>query len=161
MGLDWITSFYVLKYFSFSWFLEVFLARFHSCNLNSLSSIYSMGKVAQMSLNKCPQCWGNLMSLSPSIERFLEFISKPYVSWVNPKFKGKSLDLEMYSLCWGDPCVQVSSNLVPYSSRIKIGKKVLNIGKFSEWTGQVRYLDQTSPSDSQQQPLITVLSVIC
>jgi hypothetical protein len=32
-------------------------------------------------------------------------------------------------VCWGDPCVQVSSNLVPYSSRIKLWKKGVNF----EW----------------------------
>jgi hypothetical protein len=36
----------------------------------------------------------------------------------------------MYSLCWGDHRVQVSSNLVPHSSRIKVEKKELNFEKF-------------------------------
>jgi hypothetical protein len=36
---------------------------------------------------------------------------------------------------------------VPRSSRIKGGKKELNFGKFSVWSGQVRYPDRTSPLD--------------
>jgi hypothetical protein len=51
----------------------------------------------------------------------------------------------MYSLCWGDPCVHILSILVPYSSRIKGGKKDLNFGKLSVWTRNVWYPDRTSP----------------
>jgi hypothetical protein len=41
--------------------------------------------------------------------------------------------MEMYSMSSGDPCVQVSSNLMPRSSRIKVEKKV------SGWSGHIRY----------------------
>jgi hypothetical protein len=40
----------------------------------------------------------------------------------------------------GDPCVQVSSNLVPYSSRIKVEKKVTG------WTGHIRYFYRIYPA---------------
>jgi hypothetical protein len=50
----------------------------------------------------------------------------------------KSL-LGMYYLCYIDPCVHISSNLVSRSSRIKVGNEDLDFGKFSGWTGQVRW----------------------
>jgi hypothetical protein len=74
----------------------------------------------------------------------------------------------MYSISWGDSCVQVSSNLVPRSSRIKVENRV------SGWTGHIRYFYRTylaRPDISgprldmsarlfQQQRLMTVWSII-
>jgi hypothetical protein len=55
MGLDKIISYLVLKYFYFLDFQRYFWLDFHHCDLKSLSSISSMGKVARMSLDMCPQ----------------------------------------------------------------------------------------------------------
>jgi hypothetical protein len=70
------------------------------------------------------------MALDPSIWLISPVSSKTYIFWVHPKSEEKSLDLgttsfRTCSLCLGDPCVQVSLNLVPHSSRIKDEKKFL------------------------------------
>jgi hypothetical protein len=44
---------------------------------------------------------------------------------------GKNTLLRTCSLHWGDPCVQVSSYLVPYSSRIKLRKEGRDFGRKS------------------------------
>jgi hypothetical protein len=67
--------------------------------------------------------------------RFLELIQNRKGNlwiWVKPL-------LGMYSLCWGNPWVQIPSILVPRSSRIKCGKKDLNFGKFFVWTEQIQW----------------------
>jgi hypothetical protein len=71
---------------------------------------------------------------------FKDFSSFPWNLgfWFNPKLEGKSLDLEKTlletcSLCWDDPCVQVSSGLVSYSSRIKFGKEGVDFGRKSHF----------------------------
>ena len=74
------------------------------------------------------------MTVAPSIWRFRWFCSLTLGFWVHPKLEGKSLNsgktsLRICSLCWGDPCVQVSSVLVSRSSRIKFGKKWANFGQ--------------------------------
>jgi hypothetical protein len=81
---------------------------------------------------------------------------------VNPKSKGKYLDLGKTSfkniflvLRW--PYIQVLSNLVPRSSRIKVEKKDLNFGKLSRWTGQVRQTFSATTFDHYfQHNLLTV-----
>jgi hypothetical protein len=44
---------------------------------------------------------------------------------------GKKPFLGTCSLCWGDPCVQVSFDLKKYSSRIKLGNKGADFGRKS------------------------------
>jgi hypothetical protein len=61
---------------------------------------------------------------------------------------GKNRFWELVSLCWGDPSAEVSSDLVPYSSRITFGKKG---GEFWE---KITFLETSyrTISDRQFQP---------
>jgi hypothetical protein len=87
-------------------------------------------------------------------------IPSSYQGWKGNFWIWKKSLLGMYFLCWSDYCVQVSSNLVSRSSRIKVGKKDLNFEKFSRWIRQVRYRPDKSVRLFQYQPLMIVLSVI-
>jgi hypothetical protein len=138
----WVKSSPILcrNVFHFLDFWRYFWPDFCSCNLKSLSSISSMGKVARMSLNMCPQSWGNQMALAPSIWRFCEFISNLYI-----------------------PCVEVTlvSKCHPFwwliAQEWKLWRKTWIFGKFSVWTGQVRWTFSAGTfDDCFERYLVTV-----
>jgi hypothetical protein len=172
----WVKSSHILccNIFHFHEFLRYFWPNFRSHDLMSFLSIFSVSLGARMSLIIYLEPWSESIALAHLIWRVSPVSPKTYILWVHLKSEGKSLDLEKSSLrtCslyWGDHCVQISSNLVSCSSRIKVEKKVYG------WTGHIppfsRYIQQrpdiSSPrSDMSVEEfsarcLFTVLTIFC
>jgi hypothetical protein len=141
----WIISYIVLSCFPFSWFSEVFL--------RSFSSIFSMGKVARIRLNMWAQSCSNSMALAPLIWRFREFIQ----NWKGNLGIWEKPLLRTCSLYWDDPCVQVSSNLAPHSSRSSFGRKGLSFSQALFITGLIWCQYQTPVPFYQTTVLFTGL----
>jgi hypothetical protein len=137
---------------------EILLARFLSHDLRSFLSIRSMGLGTTTSLIIYLQPWSESMALAPSIWQIspiplnLDSSSSSKLGREICGFEKKN-SLRTCFLCWGDTCVQVSSNLVPHNSRIKVEKKV------SGWTGYIPFFldmsarDRTHPVQGQTCPL--------
>jgi hypothetical protein len=125
-----------MDYFSLSWFSEYFCLIFHLWAWRSFSSIPSMDFGARTSLIIYLQPWSESMALAHSISWISPrspkpwFLSSSKIGWKIIGFGEKPL-LGTCSLCWGDPYVQVSFDLVHYSSRIKFGKKGADFGRKS------------------------------
>jgi hypothetical protein len=152
----------------------VFFTRFLISLFGEFSIIPFTGLGARTSLIIYLQSWSESMTLAPSIW---------WISPVFPQNLGSSssskigrdifgfgeITLGTCSLCWDDSYVQVSSNLVPRRSRIKVEKKVYG------WTEHIRQFNRICPPRSdisgpmsdmsvghfRQQHLITVLVIFC